>query len=72
MFRGWFNVGESTSTERGKQIIIYVPGSTFILAQVNYFPTCGVGLAVVLAAVLQLDWGEAEGLGNFVGPLAPV
>lgn len=34
--------------------------------------TCGVGLAVVLAAVLHLDGRQAEGLNHLVGALAPV
>lgn len=34
--------------------------------------TCGVGLAVVLAAVLHLDGRQAERLDHLVGPLAPV
>ena len=34
--------------------------------------TCGVGLAVVLSAVLHFDWRQAERLDHLVGALAPV
>lgn len=34
--------------------------------------TCGVRLAVVLAAVLHLDRRQAQGLDHLVRPLAPV
>ena len=34
--------------------------------------TCSVWLAVVLSAVLHLDWGKAEGLDHLVGALAPI